>query len=41
VTIAALSLLVLVVTFVRFRGSTVEDARQRLETTFGRLAVWQ
>ena len=40
-TIAALSLLVLVVTFVRFRGSTVEDARQRLETTFGRLAVWQ
>ena len=41
VTIAALSLLFLVVTFVRFRGSTVEDARQRLETTFGRLAVWQ
>jgi type VI secretion system protein ImpK len=39
--IAALSVLVLVVTFVRFRGSTVEDARQRLETTFGRLAVWQ
>jgi len=39
--IAAVSLLVLVVTFVRFRGSTVEDARQRLQTTFGRLAVWQ
>ena len=41
VTIAALALLVLAVTFARFRGSTVEDARQRLETTFGRLAVWQ
>jgi type VI secretion system protein ImpK len=36
VTIAALSLLVLIVTLVSFRGSTVEDARQRLETTFGR-----
>jgi type VI secretion system protein ImpK len=39
--IAGIALLVLVVTFVRFRGSTVEDARQRLETTFGRLTVWQ
>ena len=30
-----------VVTFARFRGSTIEDARQRLETSFGRMAVWQ
>lgn len=41
VAIAAISLVVLVVTFARFRGSTIEDARQRLETSFGRMAVWQ
>ena len=35
VAIAAVSLLVLAVTFARFRGSTIEDARQRLETSFG------
>lgn len=39
--IVALALLALLITFTRFRGSTIEDARQRLETSFGRLEVFR
>ena len=39
VAIVAIFLLALVITLARFRGSPVEDARQRLETSFGLLAA--
>ncbi len=37
----AIFLLALVITMTRFRGSPIEEARQRLETSFGLLAVWK
>jgi type VI secretion system protein ImpK len=39
VAIGALALLALLITLTRFRGSPIEDARQRLETSLGRSEV--